>query len=266
MNAVVNLIGKKALGDLKKKNIKTNSDNPYLEKVPIQNRHGKVTKYKMRERPIPEGLSDNDRKILRHVRKRAYSWDMGFRLCCFRLRIGWSFIIGLIPVLGDVADALMCWNLIRTADKIDGGLPTDLRWRMMLNMFIDFGIGFIPIIGDFGDALYRSNTRNAWLLDAYLTKKAEMQREGQVITDLDHQGNLEPGPHPPQSQRKQRGGWFSRGGSRQPDVEEGVFAPAPAPAHASTPASGAPPAYSRRQERGVISPANQINSKQSRPR
>lgn len=52
--------------------------------------------------------------------------------------------------------------------------------RMMWNIMLDFGIGLIPIVGDLADALYRANTRNAWLLDAYLTEKATALKNGRV--------------------------------------------------------------------------------------
>lgn len=52
--------------------------------------------------------------------------------------------------------------------------------RMMWNIMLDFGIGLIPIVGDLADALYRANTRNAWLLDAYLTEKAAALKNGKV--------------------------------------------------------------------------------------
>ncbi len=51
---------------------------------------------------------------------------------------------------------------------------------MMFNIALDFGVGLIPILGDVADAIYRANTRNAWLLEAYLAKKAEAQRIGSV--------------------------------------------------------------------------------------
>jgi hypothetical protein len=71
--------------------------NPLYEWVQVEKRNGKL-KTERRERPLPQGLSANDQKILRHVRKRAYRLDMGFRLCCFNFRFGWSAIIGLLPV------------------------------------------------------------------------------------------------------------------------------------------------------------------------
>lgn len=74
----------------------------------------------------------------------------------------------------------MALSLIKTAAKVDGGLPKRLYSMMFTNIMIDFAIGFVPFIGDLADMLYRANTRNAWLLDAYLAEKAKALREGAV--------------------------------------------------------------------------------------
>jgi hypothetical protein len=58
---------------------------------------------KVSQRELPPGLSKRDAKILRKIKWRAHYLDKGFRIC--GLRFGWTFIIGLIPVVGDVADA-----------------------------------------------------------------------------------------------------------------------------------------------------------------
>lgn len=74
----------------------------------------------------------------------------------------------------------MALYLIKKASKVDGGLPKTLYGRMMWNIMVDFGVGLIPFLGDIADALYRANTRNAWLLDAYLSEKASALRTGKV--------------------------------------------------------------------------------------
>ncbi|KAK1750659.1 hypothetical protein QBC47DRAFT_309140 [Echria macrotheca] len=180
MNFVVSVLGKKALGRLKDKHIEVNSENPYMEKVPVHNRRGEIVKYKERERPIPAGLSANDEKILRRVRRKAYSWDLSFRFCCFRTRFGWSFFVGLLPFIGDFADLLVAMHIMKIASAVDGGLPKSLYAKMMWNVMIDFGIGLVPFLGDLADALYRANVRNAWLLDAYLSEKANALQSGKV--------------------------------------------------------------------------------------
>ncbi|KAK4242461.1 hypothetical protein C8A03DRAFT_11378 [Achaetomium macrosporum] len=175
----IKILEKRALGKLQSEKRSTNSDNPYEHRVPVF-KNGKCVGHKTEKRPIPEGLSRNDAKILKKVRKRAYRWDMGFHCCCFGFRFGWSSIIGLFPVIGDFADLFMALALIKKASKVDGGLPKRLYSMMFTNIMIDFACGFIPILGDIADLFYRANTRNAWLLDAYLTEKAKALREGAI--------------------------------------------------------------------------------------
>lgn len=78
----------------------------------------------------------------------------------------------------------MSLSIIRAAAKIDGGLPKKLYSMMIFNICIDFIAGFIPILGDMADFAWRANTRNAWLIDAYLLEKADALREG-VVRDPD---------------------------------------------------------------------------------
>lgn len=60
----------------------------------------------------------------------------------------------------------------RECQRIDGGLPSYLYTKMMINAIIDFLIGLIPFVGDLADAAFKANTRNAILLENYLREKA----------------------------------------------------------------------------------------------
>jgi hypothetical protein len=126
------------------------------------NEHGKQ---KRRKRQLPPGLSARDAAILLSVKKRAHYLDKGFSLC--GVRFGWTFLIGLIPVAGDVADALLNYLLVvRKARKAD--LPDWLVARMLLNNAVSAGVGFVPFVGDLLLAVYKANSRNAALLDEFL--------------------------------------------------------------------------------------------------
>jgi hypothetical protein len=138
----------------------------------------------MQDRPMPEGISKNDKKVLKRVRRKAYNWDQKFRCCCFGMRFGWSAVLGLIPFIGDGLELLMSLSLIRTASKVDGGLPKRIYSLMITYIILDFAVGFIPVLGDFFDFAFRANTRNAWLLDSYLTEKGKVL-QASVIVDED---------------------------------------------------------------------------------
>jgi len=122
-------------------------------------------KQKRRKRQLPPGLSARDAAILRSVKKRAHYLDKGFSIC--GIRFGWTFLIGLIPIAGDVADALINYILIiRKARKAD--LPEWLIARMLFNNAVSAGVGLVPFVGDVLLAVYKANSRNAALLDEFL--------------------------------------------------------------------------------------------------
>ncbi|KAI0303822.1 hypothetical protein B0F90DRAFT_1569487, partial [Multifurca ochricompacta] len=125
---------------------------------------------KRRKRELPLGLSDRDAAILRSVKRRAHYLDKGFKLC--GIRFGWTFIIGIIPGVGDAADVTLGYLLVvrkaRTAD-----IPRWLTQRMILNLAIATSVGLIPLLGDILLAAFRANSRNAALLEEFLRLRGE---------------------------------------------------------------------------------------------
>jgi hypothetical protein len=73
--------------------------------------------------------------------------------------------------VGDVLDFALAYLVYRTCNQVDGGLPSAVKSKMFLNMILDFAVGLVPFIGDVADALFRCNTKNAILLEKYLTEK-----------------------------------------------------------------------------------------------
>ncbi|KAF5379715.1 hypothetical protein D9615_005714 [Tricholomella constricta] len=127
-------------------------------------------KKKRRKRALPPGLSARDAKILKSVQRRAHYLDKGFSILGFRF--GWTFIIGLIPIVGDAADISMSYFLVvRKARQAD--LPPWLVRRMLFNNAVSAGVGFIPVAGDLILAIYKTNSRNAALLEEFLRIRGE---------------------------------------------------------------------------------------------
>jgi len=123
-----------------------------------------------RKRELPPGLSKRDAKILKSVKKRAHRLDKGFSLCGFRF--GWTFVIGIIPVVGDAADASLNYLLVvRKARQAE--LPGWLLSQMLVNNAISAGIGFVPVVGDVLLAVWKANSRNAALLEEFLRIRGE---------------------------------------------------------------------------------------------
>ena len=86
------------------------------------------------------------------------------------IRFGWSSVIGLVPAIGDGADALLALNLILKMRKVECGLPSSVLLMMMINLAIDFLVGLVPFIGDLADAAVKCNGKNVRLLEEHLDK------------------------------------------------------------------------------------------------
>lgn len=137
---------------------------------------GPVTKKKMkRPRQIPEGLSHNDERVLKRVMRRAYHLDMLFNV--FGYKVGWSGIVGVVPVIGDLTGIVFSLLLFKTAREVDGGLPWDVQGYFLLNIIVDFLLGLVPIVGDFVEVMYKANSRNALVLEKHLKEKGRINIE-----------------------------------------------------------------------------------------
>ncbi|KAI0090267.1 hypothetical protein BDY19DRAFT_887897 [Irpex rosettiformis] len=164
-----------------------------------------------RKRELPPGLSARDAKILKSVKKRAHYLDKGFNIC--GLRFGWTFIIGIIPGAGDVADATLNYVLIvRKARQAE--LPSWLISKMLANNAVSAAVGFVPIVGDIVLAAFKANSRNAALLEEYLRIRGEefLKLEAERAENPE---NVKPGAgreaHVPGNEAGQSsGGWFRR--------------------------------------------------------
>jgi len=95
-------------------------------------------KSKPKKKALPPGLSERDAHILKKVRRRAYHMgtfllslpsmnimltylDRSLNCCCCGGRFGWSAVIGIIPVVGDIIDLLIALSVIRLCMQV--GLP-----------------------------------------------------------------------------------------------------------------------------------------------
>jgi len=104
------------------------------------------------------------------VQRRAHYLDKGFNLC--GLRFGWTFIIGFIPVVGDVTNlSLNHYLIIRKSKQAD--IPPWLVHRMQMHTLVCTGVGFVPVVGDVAVAVYKPNSRNAALLEEFLRLRGE---------------------------------------------------------------------------------------------
>ncbi|KAK7753519.1 hypothetical protein SLS62_004594 [Diatrype stigma] len=163
------------------------SEDPYFEYIPATRIDGTPNgKVKRVKKALPPGISEHDAQVLTKMKRRAYRLDSGlFSLC--GTRVGWDGVIGLFPIVGDVAGLLLSLMVIQTAKQVEGGLPFSLKIKMYIMALIDFVLGFIPFIGDAADAVFKANNRNTVAFEQHLREKGKknLRKSGLPVPDLD---------------------------------------------------------------------------------
>lgn len=102
---------------------------------------------------------------LHDLRRYATILDEAFRIPGTTIRFGLDPIIGLVPVLGDLASPVFAGLLVVEGARL--GIPKIVLMRMVVNALIDAVIGAIPFAGAAADVFIRANTRNMALLERH---------------------------------------------------------------------------------------------------
>lgn len=99
---------------------------------------------------------------LKNLERFANFMEDRFRIPVLNVRVGWDFVIGLIPVAGDLLTMLA--SLYILVGAYHHRVRKRTIARMLVNVLADFLIGAVPILGDILDASFRSNKKNVRLL------------------------------------------------------------------------------------------------------
>ncbi|EKU75532.1 DUF4112 domain-containing protein [Sphingobium yanoikuyae] len=83
-------------------------------------------------------------------------------------RVGMDSLIGLVPIVGDIATAAMGAWIVWEARNL--GLSKWQLTRMAANVGVDTLVGAIPFAGDIFDFLYKSNTKNLRIIRKHLDR------------------------------------------------------------------------------------------------
>jgi hypothetical protein len=114
-----------------------------------------------------------EKEALRRVRALARLMDEAVGIPGTRFRLGLDSLLGLFPVIGDFATALISGYIIREAVRL--GAPPQLVARMLVNVGIDFVTGSVPLVGDIFDAVWKANKMNVALLEAFVQARNRPQ-------------------------------------------------------------------------------------------
>jgi hypothetical protein len=102
------------------------------------------------------------------LRQLAHLLDAAVRVPGTNIRFGLDAILGLIPGAGDIAGGVLSTVIILQAAKL--GAPRSVLARMVMNVAVDSIVGAVPILGDLFDIGWKSNMRNAELLERYVER------------------------------------------------------------------------------------------------
>jgi hypothetical protein len=116
---------------------------------------------------VPE-IGRDPASIRQRVEAMEALLERGFTMPIINRQFGLDFIIGLIPVIGDVIAAAMGTWLVWEARNL--GMPGWKIARMFGNIGVDLLVGAVPFVGDAVDFVFRSNTRNLRIIKKHLDK------------------------------------------------------------------------------------------------
>ena len=103
----------------------------------------------------------------------AHLMDTAFVIPGINRRVGFDALIGLVPVIGDVAGMVISSFIVYEAKRL--GAPRLLLARMGLNVAFDGLIGAVPVAGDLFDAAFKANRRNVRLLRRWLEQSGGLR-------------------------------------------------------------------------------------------
>ncbi len=109
---------------------------------------------------------DRGRRELDRLRAIARLFDQAFAIPGTKWRFGIDALFGLVPGLGDIVGALVAVYALRVARTLRA--PGAIQLHMLGNIAVDAIVGTVPLVGDLFDFVFKAQTRNLALLDAWV--------------------------------------------------------------------------------------------------
>lgn len=116
------------------------------------------------------------------VSRFAYWLDAGIRIPGTNVRFGLDPLLGLIPVVGDAAGAVLAGWILVEAVRLGASRATLVR--IAGNVALDAGLGAVPFIGDIFDFAWKANLRNVALLERHLAAPVRAERADRAFVAL----------------------------------------------------------------------------------
>ena len=113
------------------------------------------------------GMDDSGLSRARTVAKLL---DSAGRIPGTSIRFGLDPVLGLVPVVGDLAGAALSGYIVLQGVQL--GASRAVVLRMLANVAIDTIVSSVPMLGDAFDVGWKSNTRNVALIERHLEQPA----------------------------------------------------------------------------------------------
>ncbi|MEM1262779.1 MAG: DUF4112 domain-containing protein [Pseudomonadota bacterium] len=111
-----------------------------------------------------------DAKLIARLEQLAWLLDTSLPIPFTRFRAGLDAVLGLIPVVGDAAGALLSLGIVAGAYRL--GVPWRVLVPMLGNVAIETIVGAIPLVGDLFDIGYKANRRNVQRLIDHVERRS----------------------------------------------------------------------------------------------
>jgi hypothetical protein len=118
-------------------------------------------------------------ETLSRLRRLAWLLDSSIPIPGTRWSIGLEALLGLVPLVGDLAGILLSSTILIEAARL--GASRSVLARMAVNVAFEGVLGAIPLAGDVFDAAWKANQRNVRLLGAWLDHPTGAQRSSRVF-------------------------------------------------------------------------------------
>ena len=103
----------------------------------------------------------------------AHMMDTIFVIPGINRRVGLDAVMGLVPVIGDIAGVAIASYIVYEAKRL--GAPRWLIARMAANVALDGVVGAVPVAGDLLDAAFKANRRNVRLLRKHMERTGKLR-------------------------------------------------------------------------------------------
>ncbi len=122
------------------------------------------------------GMSRDEK--LRRIRRLAMVarvMDTALRLPGTNIRFGADALMGMVPIFGDAAGALVGLLIVNEARQL--GVPKRKLMTMLYNIGVDTAFGAVPVVGDAFDVYSNAHRRNIQIiLDHHGLEEGETRR------------------------------------------------------------------------------------------